>query len=398
MLMLQLVAAVPMSRSYLPEPRASIHGAARQRSPTLGAVPLRRALQPQPFGRGTTASDDKAPCTKLVADVAARRAAGLFVTPSYLRDVRCDERGYFQPVQTWESVGTSWCADVNTNEKIDGTEVDWHGPPLRPEACLARANPPPGELRLHSACQTNQNPGAYVQPARGTTRAACDDQCWWDHCRIEDSGYCPTCMDGLTCAGERTVREGFLVGSCEAKDPDPPAQICQDDPDNRLAPTGWNCGAIRRTGICSQDIGFMYSNLLGTDQLIASTVCPLSCNTCPTGVSHMTNSQDPATDSVTSSTTPSGVDPGGEAGMKMASLLSQTEQTVLSGRQVAKAACFGCWSDTTQSCANVMPEELNPDYTSQVESRLARDCEAAGSVWQSPPRPSIGSRKQYTNH
>ncbi len=365
-LLLQLVVAVPMRQSYRPA-SAGIRGegAGRPRSPTLGAVPLRRALQPLPDGDG---ANQEGPCTRVVRDVAARRAAGEFITPSYLRDVRCDARGYFYPVQSWLSVGDSWCVDVATGEELEGTHKDWHPPVLQPEACLARAHPPPGELPLNAVCYTNENPGTYAQQAR-PGHAACDDQCWWNHCRIQDGGYCPTCMDGLTCAGRTTVSEGFLMGTCVAKDPHPPAQICQDDPDNYLGAQGWNCGTIRQQGICSQDLGAIGLPLVGTDRLIASTVCPLSCNACPP-------SQNPATDSATSG---SGVDPGVTTAILIADSPASTTDT-------SKSSCIGCWSDTTHSCAAVTAATLaDPNYTIQVQDRLARACEAAGSVWKSPP-------------
>ena len=384
-LWLQQVAAVPMRQARQPERAFSLRGNVADRGMWTAGAALRRALQSPANADG--------PCTKVYNDVKAREAAEDWGSlPNGIRGVKCDESGLFLPVQHWYGTGESWCVDVNTNEEIKGTRQGPTAPMLTPEACLAAANPPAGEIPLHGSCQTNDIRNYLQRHGVAAAASACDDACWWNHCRSREHGYCQTCMDGLSCEASLTVKEGFMLGSCEAKadgssdDTASGPASCQDDPGNLLQ---WfsstplkNCGFVRSFGACSQDLGFMFplltQRIFKTDSIIASEVCPLSCDVqrCRPGTTTDADTDDAAAPATLPATLP--------AELRLASLAAQADAFVQTGRQVAKQSCFGCWNESTHSCARADPTD--PDFTRQVEDSRAQDCAAEGGLWRSPPR------------
>lgn len=334
--LLQHAEGVPVKHSRHLEPRVALRGDMEMHRSRVPSAGLRRVLQ------------DKGPCTKLVSEIQEREAAGERM--GKLSDVRCDERGYFLPVQTWRSTGYVWCVDVNTNEELEGTMTE-EGPAsqsLDPAACLALAHPPPGTIPLHGACQTSQ--------------AACTGKCWWEHCRLQRAGYCPTCKDGLACSADTTTPKGFALGTCQSAGPD-----CVDDPDNRLAAVGYNCGSIKSGGYCGQNFGFMFPLHFPDEspKYMARNICPIACNSCPDSTGPTADDSDD-------------IDPKASAQVQLESWREQMTQVRNNGRDLSKQFCFGCWSDTTYTCRQVEPNH--------VEDGMMEACEASGNTWQDPNR------------
>eukprot|EP01046_Picozoa_sp_COSAG06_P056131 COSAG06_NODE_10527_length_1665_cov_1.035760_1_plen_283_part_10 len=219
-----------------------------------GGVPgasLRRTQQ--------STGPDPQPCFKAKKEILRKMDVGEFVSPKE-RALQCDDNGLFSPVQWWPGTGEQWCVDVHTNEEVDGTllsPAEASQQRLTPQACLALAQPPDGDLLLGAACQIQGSGSA----------AACDDKCWWNHCRAQVSGYCPTCREGTKCAPITTAVGGFVLGSCAVQ---MPQSVCADDPDGILAAAGLSCGHVLTGGLCADDLGVMFP-LLFTGPAVTRT-------------------------------------------------------------------------------------------------------------------------------
>lgn len=269
-------------------------------------------------------------------------------------ELYCDENGNYMPVQLRASTGDYYCVDIHTGKILPGTMVPPNTAPLVPLACLRRANPPPGSLGLHQSCQTNKIPESFLQQNPfARTHAACDEDCWWNHCRVQPQGYCPTCADGLICEGTFTTYEGFMHGGCAKPDP---SDLCVDDPKNFLADMDdANCGVVEGKGWCDVDLSVLSSAVpKGT---MGRQVCPRTCNACPPP-------------------------PPPPPAVEDESLSEVLGDVLYTGRAIAESTCYGCWSDSVGACRHVDP--LDPNLTKESLQAMQDECTGAGDLWRPP--------------
>jgi len=311
---------------------------------------------------------DPQPCFKAKKEILRKMDVGVFVTQKE-RALQCDDNGLFSPVQWWPGTGEQWCVDVHTNEEVDGTllsPTEVNQQRLTPQACLALAHPPDGELLSGAACQIQGSGSA----------AACDDKCWWNHCRTQVPGYCPACREGTKCAPIATAVGGFVLGSCAVRQ-----SVCADDPDGILAAAGLSCGHVLTGGLCADDLGVMFP-LLFTGPAGGDQVCPLTCdpNSCESAPS-------PSSPSPQQGGAGGGADvsvnPVAHLALSLESAREQAVAVTLAGDAINLQFCFGCWTAETHTCHHISSTASDQDSTQ--DGITEQSCLAQGGVWQDLP-------------
>lgn len=305
------------------------------------------------------------PCTAVLAEAKAKHAAGIFFSPAYLIDVKCDERGDYMPVQSWLSTGYSWCVNTLTNEKFPHTEVAGrHGVlPLNPEACLALQHPPKGNIELFGRCQMADISDSEMFKSS----TPFDPQNWFSHCRTEPHGYCPTCVEGMSCKATKNTNSGFRFGICDREvSAVETLSSCVDDPNHLLAGNALDCTMLQSGGWCvSDNMNAVLPTVFKHIGVSAVDVCPLSCG-----------------DGCVEARSAGDVPSAGSNTIKHlladgVIFADQVAGVVESGQNFAHNTCYGCWVEADHSCkarANSMGDS--------IIARTKANCEKSGNEWR----------------